>query len=563
MKPPYTDNGHYKLRFAVPAGSAGQKLALFTSNETAQFISVAPPAIGADGTFVLSIAPNAVYTLSTLLTAKKGLHVHRELPAPFPLPHVIDNFSNYSTGRSPKFFTDWDGSFSIEGGVLRQKVMEPPQRWHCTDVDPISLVGPGYSNYVVEATAKIDDRRNASNYVAICARLQKPFDGWCPSASGYCLRVSAGNTWSLVIGAYIAATHDHLLPAAPNGNCSNRFGCVFRSGKLPSRVSAASSLRLKLRTVGTSIEASVNGVEMLAVSDAHFDNGPAAVSTGYHTASFSSFSMAAVEAASAGPGLGSTVAAYPVFTGVALSHSESSSTGLFGMALTALEDVTVSSFARMRAGGSSGRHLVQLLCAKIGPAQKDPKCRGAQPADGSGLGRADIVMSTNASDATGLVWGRPKTSIALIRGQQYYLVSEENSKGSSGDPFYRLAKSYSCIGSPGPGGTLPKLDVQVTSVRIDGGISRECTAPADGPMTDCKPWGELLWDYRPRSFGPLSLAVAGDNVRGGSVLRLKTDEGVDLIAGDGATTTQERRPHIVLIVADDLGWNGVSWYRSS
>eukprot|EP01051_Picozoa_sp_SAG22_P014533 SAG22_NODE_1776_length_3607_cov_2.601482_2_plen_431_part_00 len=316
-----------QLAFAVRGSrhAGAQELSLFATNETAWFVQLPPPKLDAEGRFELDVQPETVYTLTTLAGAKaarKGDHPHFELAAPFPLPHA-DNFSGYTDGRSPRFFTDWDGSFSIVGDVLKQQVLHPPIRWHCTDVDPITLVGAGYSNYDVSTTARIDssaaNASAAATYVSVCARQQKPFSGWCPSASGYCLKLANGGAWSLAAGKTVIAH-------------------------------------------GT-----------------------------------------------------------------------------------------------------------------------------ATAADGSPL---------NASPGVG------QAGVKVIAGQQYYLVSEELGAKSQDDGFYTTTKNYPCIGAPGPGGTLPKLDVQVDSVRIDGGVY--CLTNG----TASQPWQPVLWDYRPRSYGPLSFAVA-------------------------------------------------------
>ena len=156
-----------RIAFAVRGGKTGKALSMFATNETSWFIELPAPLVKRDasgsGSLVLDVAAGTVYTITTLTgnaAARKGLHDHSELPAPFPLPHY-DNFTGYTDGRSPRYFTDWDGSFSMEDGVLRQLVLHPPVRWHCTDIDPITLIGPGYANYKVETTAMIQGEATA------------------------------------------------------------------------------------------------------------------------------------------------------------------------------------------------------------------------------------------------------------------------------------------------------------------------------------------------------------------------------------------------------------------
>ena len=71
-----------------------------------------------------------------------------------------------------------------------------------------------------------------------------------------------------------------------------------------------------------------------------------------------------------------------------------------------------------------------------------------------------------------MVYAMLSSTFEAVVGQQYFLVSVEGAAECSGDRFYIGTANYPCIGQPGPGGTLPKLDVQIDSVRIDGGISR-------------------------------------------------------------------------------------------
>ena len=123
----------------------------------------------AAGSLTLLLDKGALYSLTTLPdgAVAKGEHAHSELAALFPLP-LHDDFESYAVGRSPRYFTDWDGSFSVEGEadrglgaaaagqaqVLRQLVTQRPLHWHCDDVDPITLVGEGLANYEVHARTR-------------------------------------------------------------------------------------------------------------------------------------------------------------------------------------------------------------------------------------------------------------------------------------------------------------------------------------------------------------------------------------------------------------------------
>lgn len=68
-------------------------------------------------------------------------------------------------------------------------------------------------------------------------------------------------------------------------------------------------------------------------------------------------------------------------------------------------------------------------------------------------------------------------------------------RAPGGDPFYGKADVQPCAGHLGPGGTLPRMKVPTDAITVDGGVST-----ASG-----KDW-QLLTDYEPRSFGPVSFA---------------------------------------------------------
>jgi hypothetical protein len=50
--------------------------------------------------------------------------------------------------------------------------------------------------------------------------------------------------------------------------------------------------------------------------------------------------------------------------------------------------------------------------------------------------------------------------------------------------------------------------VQVENVRVDGGVFRLTTDQINNSKTSKQnSWHPVLWDYRPRNFGPLSFAM--------------------------------------------------------
>jgi galactosylceramidase len=250
--------------------------------------------------FTVLLERGSWYSLTTLPdgAVAKGEHAHSELPALFPLPHAdaFDEAGNYTAGRSPKFFTDWDGSFSLEadphgggaagggiggGLVLRQLVPARPLHWHCTDVDPITLVSSGHANYAVGVRARIDSSTTesySSTHVAVWARVLRPYSGWCPALSGYRLRLTPSGEW--------------FLEAAPPA--SGKAMAVLAKGVLPSGFDGRAWHELLLTADGSKLTASVDGALLATVQDTSFDSGSAALGSGFHLAAFRAFNLTAL-----------------------------------------------------------------------------------------------------------------------------------------------------------------------------------------------------------------------------------------------------------------------------
>ena len=289
----FTINHGGGSRGAEAEWSAVQRLQQWSTTEDEQFVRGTDihPAPGSDGalSFALQLRKGALYSLTTLPdgVVAKGDHADNTVDSIFPLP-LRNDFETTGVGRSPQYFTDWDGSFSVEGesdrgsdaplakgerSVLRQMVLQRPIRWHCTDVDPITIVGEGMQNYAVTATLRVETIANESSadsasYAAVYARVVRPYSGWCPAPSGYRLKATANGTWSLEVAqqkphgaAFYATLASGQIPGAGTGAWKNPG--VWRN--------------VTLSVDGAKIEASVDGAKMAHVFDSTYDSGPAGV----------------------------------------------------------------------------------------------------------------------------------------------------------------------------------------------------------------------------------------------------------------------------------------------
>ena len=86
----------FKSRYFVPANSTEQPF----------FFERQPDVkVGADGSFTVTVEPDAHVTLSTLQGMSKGTPPTPAASAPFPLPHS-DDFEGYANDTMAKYFSD-------------------------------------------------------------------------------------------------------------------------------------------------------------------------------------------------------------------------------------------------------------------------------------------------------------------------------------------------------------------------------------------------------------------------------------------------------------------------
>ena len=120
--------GPQTLTFEVLGGlpGPGTPLAVWRTNSTSFFMRSTDVSVGEDGTFTVSIAPNEMVTVTTLVTA--GHHGQPVSPippsAPFPLPYA-DDMNGYPYDAQARYLADQYGSFAVRNGTLQQESIQP------------------------------------------------------------------------------------------------------------------------------------------------------------------------------------------------------------------------------------------------------------------------------------------------------------------------------------------------------------------------------------------------------------------------------------------------------
>jgi hypothetical protein len=105
--------------FSVAGGADGRALpaalAVWSTNASAGFVRLADVPDGGGGTYALSLAPNAFYSLTTAPAGQSGPAPVQPIPAsaPFPFPYS-DTFDGYADQSYAKYFSDEGGAFIVK-----------------------------------------------------------------------------------------------------------------------------------------------------------------------------------------------------------------------------------------------------------------------------------------------------------------------------------------------------------------------------------------------------------------------------------------------------------------
>ena len=372
------------------------------------------------------------------------------------------------------------------------------------------VVGEGIANYQISAIARMEEATTvpkSSTYVAVYARVLRPYKGWCPSGSGYRFQLSADGSWSI----------DNMATASSLAN-----------GQVKG-VELQQWHNLSLSVDADRITAAINGTQVAAVTDTAFDSGPAAVGTGFHMAAFDNLEIVALRPTAAAPtdstgsrtgskgaadnGTASTQAVFSAFTNIQRENAS----GWYGVAFRTNKDpVTVSHLSRFRVGGNQHSHELRLILFRntsfsggghspwtpvdlvvnetLASVNIDMRALSA-----SGPSQATTNTAPSYLDSGGFVHAALSAPVTLPAYSRFLLVSQETATVGS-DLFYGAAGVQPCAGSIGAGGTLPRLKMLTDKVTIEGGASTADPAARDG-------W-TVLADWEPRAFGPVSFDLA-------------------------------------------------------
>jgi len=148
------------------------------------FIQKDPIVVHSDGLVTLSVAPDEIFTLTTLTTGGKGT-AQSPAPAPFELPYA-QNFDDETESAPPRLWYDQMGSWEIQdspyndgrGKVMRQVVPVWPICWGYSCNGPTTFFGPSDLHGDVTISMDVRLEQAADFSVAPQGRGEYEFHGF-------------------------------------------------------------------------------------------------------------------------------------------------------------------------------------------------------------------------------------------------------------------------------------------------------------------------------------------------------------------------------------------------
>lgn len=271
------------LNFTLAGNLSGRNLCVWHSNAEEQFVR-RDDIKTAGKEFTLTVAPDAVYSLSTTTGQQKGSY---DAPAsePFPFPYY-ETFEQYKHpeqyGYLPRYTADISGAFEIadrpdgKGKCVRQAVPVPTISW-APDWKHYSIIGDSaWTDYDVSADVYL----NPGDGAGIMGRINDVGTGYGIIPKGYYLQLGDDGQCKLVV---VRGKVDKKKPIGDaeqqalikNSKDESEGGeKVLASTKLPG-ISSGKWYNLKLRFKGGEIIGFIDGKQVLEAQDALYGHGMA------------------------------------------------------------------------------------------------------------------------------------------------------------------------------------------------------------------------------------------------------------------------------------------------
>jgi galactosylceramidase len=258
------------VTFKIAGGlSAPRPLCVWRTTREAQFVRQADVAPRPDGSFTVTLDPDAIYSISTTTGQQKGTlaDVPEDRPFPFPYLETFDHYANAKQfGYLPCYTADICGVFEIadrpdhEGKCLRQVVSRKAQSW-APEWMPYTILGDAnWTDYEVSADVFLDN----GGWAGVMGRVSNTGNGWDNNPNGYYARLY------------------------PDGGCALYVADARYKGSRDRQLAVGEAQHwqwnkwhnLKLRFEKQTITLLVDEVPLITTQDKQLDHGMAGLLTG-------------------------------------------------------------------------------------------------------------------------------------------------------------------------------------------------------------------------------------------------------------------------------------------
>jgi galactosylceramidase len=258
-----------QVTFKIGGGLSSHALCVWRTTRDSYFERQPDIAPGADGTFIATFDPDAIYSFSTTTGQQKGTFPDVPEDKPFPFPY-FENFDHYGApegwGFLPHYTADVCGVFELaqrpddSGVCLRQVVGHKAQSW-APEWMPYTVIGdPRWTDYEVSADIFFDN----GGWAGVMGRVGNTGNGWDGNPNGYYARLYADGGCALYVASerYKGSRDRQLAVGEVRRWRSNRWH------------------NLKLRFEKQTITVLVDNVAVIVAQDAAFGHGLAGLVTG-------------------------------------------------------------------------------------------------------------------------------------------------------------------------------------------------------------------------------------------------------------------------------------------
>ena len=271
------------LRFQVVEGFPDKNLCVWRSNAREQFMRM-DNVVVKDGTFTLTVEPDAVYSLSTTTGQQKGSYIAPE-SQPFPFPYY-ETFESYEKpeqyGCLPRYTADISGAFEIadrpdgQGKCMQQVVPVPTISW-APDWKPYTIIGDSaWTDYEVS----VDVCLNPGDAAGVMGRINDVGSGYGFIPKGYYLQLDDKGDCKLVVvrgkidkKALVGDAEQQAL--IKNSKDESVGGKKVLASVRLSAISSGKWYNLKLRFKGDEITGFVDGKQVIKIADELYAHGMA------------------------------------------------------------------------------------------------------------------------------------------------------------------------------------------------------------------------------------------------------------------------------------------------